>query len=219
MASGPIDKLKQIVLDFDTDNAEKTAREAVAAGADPMECAKALTEGIREIGEKFGTGELFLPDLVCASEVVKSAIPVITAEIERQGKRRTSLGKVVIGTVFGDIHSIGKSLVATLLFASGFEVIDLGINVKSEDFLKSVKEHSPDLLAMSALLTTTMAEQQRVIEGLKKEKIRDKVKVIVGGSPINQEFADRIGADGYGATAPEGVKVAKRLLGINKQIC
>jgi trimethylamine corrinoid protein len=214
MASVITDKLKQIVLDFDTDNAEKTAREAIASGADPMECAKALTEGIREVGEKFGTGELFLPDLVCASEVVKSALPVITAEIEKLGKKRISQGKVVIGTVFGDIHSIGKSLVATLLFASGFEVIDLGVNVKSEDFLKAVKEHDPGILAMSALLTTTMAEQQKVIEGLKKEKVRDKVKVIVGGSPINQEFADRIGADGYGATAPEGVKVVKRLLGI-----
>jgi corrinoid protein of di/trimethylamine methyltransferase len=214
MASGSIEKLKKIVLDFDTDNAEKTAREAIAAGADPMECAKALTEGIRDVGEKFGTGELFLPDLVCASEVVKSALPVITAEIERQGKKRTSLGKVVIGTVFGDIHSIGKSLVATLLFASGFEVIDLGVNVKSADFLAAVEEHSPGILAMSALLTTTMAEQRRVIEGLKKEKVRDRVKVIVGGSPINQEFSDRIGADGYGATAPEGVKVVKRLLRI-----
>ena len=212
MAGTVLEKLKEIVLEFDIDNAKAAAQEAIAEGVDPIECAEALTEGIREIGDKFGTGELFLPDLVCASEVVKNALPPIKAEIEKQGKKTASLGKVIIGTVFGDIHSIGKSMVATLLFASGFEVIDLGINVKSADFLNAVKEHKPDILAMSALLTTTMMEQKNVIEGLKKENVRDKVKVIVGGSPINQEFSDSIGADGYGATAPEGVKVAKRLL-------
>jgi methylmalonyl-CoA mutase cobalamin-binding domain/chain len=130
------------------------------------------------------------------------------------GKKVKSLGKIVIGTVFGDIHSIGKSMVATLLFASGFEVIDLGINVRGDEFLKAVKEHNANLVAMSALLTTTMMEQKNVIEGLKKSNMRDRVKVLVGGSPINQEFADTIGADGYGATAPEGVRVAKSLIGI-----
>jgi methanogenic corrinoid protein MtbC1 len=105
-------------------------------------------------------------------------------------------------------------MVATLLFASGFEVIDLGINVRGDEFLKAVKEHNANLVAMSALLTTTMMEQKNVIEGLKKSNMRDRVKVLVGGSPINQEFADTIGADGYGATAPEGVRVAKSLIGI-----
>ncbi|KPJ80021.1 MAG: hypothetical protein AMS17_21010 [Spirochaetes bacterium DG_61] len=209
MAGSTLEELKQIVLDFDMDKAEAVAKQAIAEGADPLECARALTDGIREIGDKFGTGELFLPDLVCASEVVKNALPPIISEIEKQGKERKTLGKVIIGTVFGDIHSIGKSMVATLLFAAGFEVIDLGINVKSEDFLGAVREHEPDILAMSALLTTTMMEQKNVIEGLKKEHLRDRVKVIVGGSPINQEFADSVGADG---SAPEGVKVARKLL-------
>jgi 5-methyltetrahydrofolate--homocysteine methyltransferase len=122
----------------------------------------------------------------------------------------------VIGTVLGDIHSIGKGMVSTLLFAAGFKVIDLGINVKGEDFLKAVKEEKADVLAMSALLTATAMEQKRVIRGLIDAGLRSKVKVIVGGSPINQEFADSIGADGYGATAPEGVKVVKQLLGIGK---
>jgi corrinoid protein of di/trimethylamine methyltransferase len=203
-----------MVIDFDTDNAEATARKAVESGVDPLKAAEALTEGIREVGEKFGTGELFLPDLVCASEVVKQALPIITREIERLGKTLKSLGKIVIGTVFGDIHSIGKSMVATLLFASGFEVIDLGINVRGDEFLKATEEHGADVVAMSALLTTTMMEQKNVIEGLKKSNIRNRVKVLVGGSPINQDFADNIGADGYGATAPEGVRVAKSLLGI-----
>jgi len=214
MVDKNLEELKTMVTDFDIDSAQETAQRAIDQGVDPLQCAGALTEGIREVGDMFGTGELFLPDLVCASEVVKNALPVIIQEIEKQGKKVKSLGKVIIGTVFGDIHSIGKSMVATLLFASGFEVIDLGINVKSKDFLKAVQEHSPDIVAMSALLTTTMMEQKNVIEGLKQEGIRDSVKVIVGGSPINQEFADSIGADGYGATAPEGVRIAKSLLGL-----
>jgi corrinoid protein of di/trimethylamine methyltransferase len=212
MAENVLEALKRIVVEFDIDNAEATARRAIEQGVNPLKAAQSLTEGIRLVGDRFGTGELFLPDLVCASEVVKNALPVITSEIEKQGKVLESLGKVIIGTVFGDIHSIGKSMVATLLFASGFEVIDLGINVKGEEFLKAVKEHNPDIVAMSALLTTTMMEQKNVIEGLQKENLREKVKVIVGGSPINQEFAESIGADGYGATAPEAVRVSKSLL-------
>lgn len=208
------EKLKRIVLDFDIDNAESVARAALDAGVDPIDAASALTESIQIIGDKFGKGELFLPDLVCASEVLKNAFPPINEAIEARGEKQKSLGKVVIGTVFGDIHNIGKNMVSTLLYAAGFEVIDLGINVRSEDFLKAIKDNSPDVLAMSALLTTTAMEQKNVIEGLKKAGVREKVKVIVGGSPINQEFADSIGADGYGATAPEGVKLVKRLLGL-----
>lgn len=215
MSDKALEDLRKVVIEFDIDNAQETARKAVAAGVDPIEAAKTLTDAIRDIGDAFGKGELFLPDLVCAAEVLKKAIPIITEEINKQGKSSKAVGKVVIGTVFGDIHSIGKGMVATLLYASGFDVIDLGINVKSEEFLKAVKENKPDILAMSALLTTTAMEQKNVIEGLKKEGLRDKVKVIIGGSPINQEFADLIGADGYGATAPDGVKVAKKLLGIH----
>lgn len=209
-----LEKLKNAVLDFDIDNAEKIAKQAIDSGVNPLSAANALSEGIKVIGDKFGSGELFLPDLVCASEVLKKAFPVINEALEKSGGKQKSLGKVVIGTVFGDIHSIGKGMVATLLYAAGFEVIDLGINVKGEDLLDAVKANNADILAMSALLTTTAMEQKKVIEGLKTAGFRDKVKVIVGGSPINQEFADSIGADGYGATAPEGVKIAKKLLGI-----
>jgi len=215
MNSDILDRLKNTVLQFDIDSAEDVAKKAVESGVDPLRAASILTSAIRKIGDRFGAGELFLPDLVCAAAVLKKAFPVINSAIEKNGKETKSLGKVVIGTVSGDIHSIGKGMVATLLYAAGFEVIDLGINVKGEDFLSAVKKNNPDILAMSALLTTTAAEQRNVIEGLKKEGIRSNVKVIVGGSPINQEFADSIGADGYGATAPEGVKIAKELLGID----
>jgi len=210
---GILEQLKNMVLEFNIDIAEETAKKAIENGVDPVEAANALTDGIQIVGDKFGSGQLFLPDLVCASEVLKKAFPVINAEIEKRGEKAASLGKVVIGTVFGDIHNIGKDMVSTLLYAAGFEVIDLGINVRGEDFLKAVRDEKPDILAMSALLTTTAAEQRNVIEGLGKEGLRDKVKIIVGGSPINQEFADSIGADGYGATAPEGVKMVKKFLG------
>jgi trimethylamine corrinoid protein len=215
MAADLLEDLKRMVIEFNIDDAERIAMKAIGQGVDPIRAADALTEGIREVGERFGSGELFLPDLVCASEVVKNALPPIVAEIKKQGKTRSSLGTVVIGTVFGDIHSIGKSMVATLLFASGFEVIDLGVNVRSQEFLRAVKENSPDVLAMSALLTTTVMEQKNVIEQLKKENLRERVRVIVGGSPINREFAETIGADGYGSTAPEGVTAIKELLGIS----
>ena len=209
-----IQSLKGVILDFDIDRAEEVARNAVDSGTDPLLAAAALTDAIRQVGDAFGKGDLFLPDLVCASEVLKKAFPIINDAIEKKGATQESLGKVVIGTVLGDIHSIGKGMVSTLLYAAGFKVIDLGINVKGEDFLKAVKDEKANVLAMSALLTTTAMEQKKVIEGLKEAGIRDRVKVVVGGSPINQEFADSIGADGYGSTAPEGVRVVKRLLGI-----
>ncbi len=210
-----LDKLKNMVLEFNIDIAADTAKEAIEAGMDPVKAADILSGAIQVVGDKFGSGELFLPDLVCASEVLKRAFPIINEEIEKRGKETKSLGKVVIGTVFGDIHNIGKDMVATLLYAAGFEVIDLGINVKGDDFLEAVRNEKPDILAMSALLTTTSAEQKNMIEGLVKAGLREKVKVIVGGSPINQEFADSIGADGYGATAPEGVKLVKKFLGLD----
>lgn len=188
---------------------------AIKNGVDPINATNILTEGIRIIGDKFGSGELYLPDLVCASEVLKKAFPIINNAINTGSKRPASLGKVVIGTVYGDLHSIGKDIVSTLLYAAGFEVIDLGINVKCENFLKTIKVQKPAILAMSSLLTTTAMEQKNVIDSLKKEGLREKVKILVGGSPINQEFADLIGADGYGATAPEGVKIAKKLMWMN----
>ena len=209
-----LEQLKNMVLEFNIDIAKETAEKAIKEGIDPIEAANALTEGIQIVGDKFGSGQLFLPDLVCASEVLKKAFPVINSEIEKRGQKAKSQGKVIIGTVFGDIHCIGKDMVSTLLYAAGFEVIDLGINVRGEDFLKAVRNENPDILAMSALLTTTAAEQRNVIEGLGKEGLRDRVKIIIGGSPINQEFADSIGADGYGATAPEGVRLVKKYLNL-----
>ena len=168
---------------------------------------------IKQIGEGFGRGELFLPDLVGGADAMLAAMPIIEEEIKRIGGNHKSLGTVVIGTVYGDIHNIGKSMVATLMTAEGFSVYDVGINVTAEQFIEEIRQRKPDILAMSALLTTTAQEQRKVIETLKKDGLRDKVKIMVGGGAITQEFADSIGADGYDATAPGAAKLARRLLG------
>jgi methanogenic corrinoid protein MtbC1 len=132
--------------------------------------------------------------------------------ITKQGKERESAGKVVVGTVAGDIHNIGKTILGTLLTADGFEVIDLGIDVPTEKFVTSVKEQKPDVLAMSALLTITAQEQKNVIQALMREEIRDDVKIMVGGGAISEHFAEKIGADGYDPTAPGGVSLARRFM-------
>jgi len=206
-------ELRMAVMSYDAMKAEELVRRAVDEGLDPLACADVLTEAIREVGDKFEEGELFLPDLMAAASVLERATPILKREIERSGKKMRNLGRVVIGTVFGDIHSIGKTLVAALLTAAGFEVIDLGVNVKASEFIDAVKRYDPDILAMSALLTTTAPEQRKVIEALERENLRDKVKIMVGGGPITQEFAEDIGADGYAATAPEAVKLAEKLIG------
>jgi methanogenic corrinoid protein MtbC1 len=209
----PFAKVRDAILSYDTANAESVVRQALAAGAAPLEVANAMTEAIRSVGDRYGSGELFLPELIGAAEVLKRALPVVTEAIRRSGSKQETLGAAVIGTVFGDIHTIGKNLVATLLLTGGFEVVDVGANVKAESFVASVREKGAVLLAMSALLTTTSMEQKNVIRKLEAEGLRRKVKVIVGGGSITQEFATAIGADGYGANAPDGVRIAKKLIG------
>lgn len=214
MNSEILENLKKAVIDYDPEKAAELARKAVEEKLDPIECADALIEGVQQIGDGYGRGELFLPDLVGASEALQSAMPIIQKEIKRQGKKTKSRGTVVIGTVFGDIHSIGKIMVSTLLVAAGFEVVDLGVNVEASEFVKAIKKHNPDILAMSALLTTTASEQKNVIGALENEGLRDKLKVMVGGGAITKEFADSIGADGYAATAPAAVELAKDMIGV-----
>jgi corrinoid protein of di/trimethylamine methyltransferase len=213
MVTGVLDHLKQAVLDYDAEAAANWAKQAMEEGVDPIAALDALTEAIRVIGDGFGRQELWLPDLLGGSEAMLAATPILEAEIQKRGAERASLGTIVIGTVFGDIHNIGKAMVATLLTAEGFRVHDLGVNIIADDFVKAVKEHNADLLALSALMTTTASQQIEVIRRLKEEGLRDTVKVIIGGGGVTQEFADQIGADGYDPTAPGAVKLAWRLLG------
>jgi len=213
MSDDILGKLKQAILDYDPDAATDWARKSIEAGIHPTETLAAMTDAIREIGEGFSSGELFLPDLVGGADAMTAAVPIVQAEIQRIGAKAETTGTVVIGTVYGDIHTIGKTMVATLLQAEGFTVYDAGINVTAEQFVEGVREHKPDLLAMSALMTMTAPEQRKVIDTLKEQGLRDSVKIIVGGGAITQEFADSIGADGYDPTAPGAAKLARTLVG------
>lgn len=204
--------LRQAVLEYNSREAMIWAEKAVEQGLDPLSALDALTGAIRFVGDEFGRGELWLPDLVGASEAMLAATPIIEAEIARRGASRASLGTVVIGTVFGDLHNIGKAMVATLLTAEGFRVHDLGINVTAEQFVAAVQEYKADILAMSALMTTTIAQQVHVLEQLEEQGLRDKVKVMVGGGGVTQQFADSIGADGYEPTAPGAANLARKLM-------
>lgn len=210
---GIINNLRKAIFEYNAELARKSAIQAIEKEIDPVEAMNVMTIAIREIGEAFGRGDLWLPDLVGASDAMQAATPILEEEMKKRGSHRETLGTVVAGTVFGDIHSIGKTMVTTLLTAAGFNVEDLGVNVKAEVFIEAIKKHSADLLAMSALMTTTMTEQEKVIESLKKEGIREKVKVMVGGAAVTEEFAKDIGADGYDPTAPGAVELAKKLLG------
>jgi len=208
-----LENLKKSVIEYDAEGAVRWVRKAIDERIDPLKVVDALTAGIKQVGDGFGKGELWLPDLVGAAGVMQSAIPIVEEEIKKRGAKRETLGTVVIGTVYGDIHNIGKTMVSTLLIAEGFTVNDLGVNIIAEKFIEAIKKYKADILAMSSLLTTTAPEQKKVIDTLKKEGFRDKVKVMVGGGAITEEFAESIGADGYDATAPGAVKLAKNMVG------
>ncbi len=213
MSSDILDNLKKAILDYDPEASTEWARKAVEAGLNPADALAAMTDAIRVIGEGFRVGDLFLPDLVGAADALTAATPIIEEEFQRIGAKTETMGTVVIGTVYGDIHTIGKTMVATLLQAEGFTVHDIGINVTAEEFVAGIRKHKPDILAMSALMTMTAPEQRKVVESLQAEGLRDSVKIMVGGGAITQEFADSIGADGYNPTAPGAAKLARTLVG------
>jgi len=206
-----LEELEKAVVECNGQKATSWARRVVEEGIDPLEALNALTKGIKQVGDGYGRGELWLPDLIGAADAMSNAMPIIEEEIRRKGKKLKKADAIVIGTVKGDIHDIGKNIVATLLTVNGFKIIDLGVDVSAERFIEAIKEHEPNILALSALLTMTAPEQRRVIEALTKEGMRDRVKVIVGGAAITQEFADDIGADGYDPTAVGAVDLVRRL--------
>ena len=207
-----LENLRKAILGYDNVGAESWARKAAQEGIDPVKTMDVITEAIRQVGDGFGKGELWLPDLVGAAGAMQVAIPIIEEEIKKRGETRQSSARVVIGTVLGDIHNIGKDMVATLLVASGFEVVNIGVNIGAEQFLAATKEHNPAILAMSALMTTTAPEQGKVIDALKREGLRDKIKIMVGGGAITQEFADKIGADGYSPLATGAANLVRKLI-------
>jgi corrinoid protein of di/trimethylamine methyltransferase len=214
MSSPLITFMKQSILDGDPDAAVQLAQQALAQNLDPLEAINlGFMPGMSEVGQQFGAGQLFLPDVIMAAEAMKKAVAVLEPEMAKHGTRREVLGRVVLGTVKGDVHEIGKSLVGTLLSANGFEVHDLGVDVPFARFAEKAREVGADIVGVSALLTTTMTGQRTVIEALDDMGLRSTVKVMVGGAPVTRGWAEEIGADGYSEDALGAVALARKLMG------
>lgn len=205
--------MKQSIVDGEREEAVALARKAVTAGIDPLAAInQGFVLGLDEVGAQYGCGELFLPDLVLAAEAMKGAVAVLEPELARRGAVRQVLGRVVIGTVAGDIHDIGKTLVATMLSANGFEVHDLGVDVPIAAFAQKAREVEADIVGVSALLTTTMVKQRDVVEALDDLGLRPRVKLMVGGAPVTAAWVKEIGADAFSEDAIGAVAVARRLV-------
>lgn len=209
------ESMAQSVIDGEVEDAERLARQAIEQGVDPLDAInQGFVIGVNHVGAEYAAGEMFLPDLVLAGEAMKAAVAVLEPEMQRRGTKRQMLGTVVIGTVEGDIHDIGKTLVATMLSASGFQVYDMGVDVPIQTFLDKARETSADVVGLSALLTTTMVKQKGVIEALEEAGLRPQIKVMVGGAPVTRTWAEEIGADGFSEDAIGAVAVAKELVGV-----
>lgn len=203
-------EIQDAIIALDEELTEKLTLEAIDEGLSPLDVLQdGLTAGVKTVGDKFGRGEVFLPELAMAADCMRAGVEHVDPLLEEMELTDEDTGGVfLIGTVDEDIHNIGKNILKTMLKANGFDVIDLGVEVPNEEFVAAVKEHDPDILGMSALMTMTMDHQEEVIELLEDEGIRDQVKVMVGGAPTSPTWRDDIGADGYGDNADQAVKVA-----------
>lgn len=203
-----LNRLRDCIVNLDIEGVKRACQEALNEGIPPI---KAVTEGMSKgmdiVGQKYEEKEFFLAELIMAGEVMKEGMAVLGPHLKEAEVKR--LGRVLLGTVRGDLHDIGKNIVATLLGAAGFDVIDLGVDVPAKRFIEAVRTHKPKILGMSALLTTTMLEMGNVIRELEKAGLRKHVKVIVGGAPLTEEYAKRIGADAYAPDAVTGVNTCK----------
>ncbi len=212
MSAEMVEKLAQAVIEGEPDDAEELAKQALDQGLDPLTCInEGLTKGIQRVGDLFASGEYFLPELIIGAEAMKRALAVLEPAMVGDQSREV-VGRVVLGTVEGDMHEIGKTLVGTMLIANGFKVIDLGVDQSADQFIAAVKENDADIVGASALLTTTMLQQKKIIEALEEAGLRDQVKVMVGGAPVTESFASEIGADGYAEDAISAVDLAFRLV-------
>lgn len=204
-------KLRKGINEYDSDAVEKVAKEISEKGINPFEAIDVLTSTLKEIGDKYERMEIFVPELMLAAEAMKSGIAILEPLLK--GEVRETLGTVVIGTVEGDIHDIGKNIVAMLLTGAGFKVIDIGVDVVASAFAEAVDKHNPDIVGVSTLMTTTMEMHKEIIRYFKEIGIRDKVKIMIGGAVVTKEYAEEIGADAFAANANEAVDVAKKLVG------
>lgn len=205
------DALKEAIIEGDEKTVEAHVNQALSEGAEARDImVNGLIAGMGVVGKRFASGEMFLPEVLLSSEVMHKGLGIINPLLAKAGQK--GMGMIVIGTVEGDIHDIGKRIVGFLLEGNGFEVIDLGVDVKADVFAQAIEEHKPDILGMSALLTTTMPNMEKTIDLLKEKKLREKLKIIVGGASVNQQFAESIGADGYAPEAGTAVEWVKKAL-------
>lgn len=203
--------LYEAILNGKLEQAVDVTNQAIADGVEPQAIINGyMIKAMEEVGQRFQRGEAFVPNLLMAARAMKGSLDILKPLMK--GDASTTLGKVVIGTVKGDLHDIGKNLVASMLEGCGFEVINLGVDVPSDKFIAAIKENNADILCLSALLTTTMNYMKDVIEALKADGLRDQVKVMVGGAPVTAMFAEQVGADGYSEDASEAVVLARRLV-------
>jgi 5-methyltetrahydrofolate--homocysteine methyltransferase len=208
-------KLYDAILNGDEKMALQLTKEALNQGADPSALiSQWMIPAMDEVGRLFEAQEYYVPELLLAGRAMKTALEPLRPLLTASGAQPT--GRVVLGTVKGDLHDIGKNLVGSMLEGAGFEVLDLGIDVQSEQFVEAVKKHNPHILALSALLTVTMPEMKKVIDALAGANLRSQVKILIGGAPVTRDFAAEIGADGYGENASSAVTTARSLLGFGQ---
>lgn len=207
--------MAQSIIAGEAEQAQALAHQAIELGLDPLEAInRGFMVGVDFVGDEFSCGNAFLPELVMAGEAMKAAVSVLEPEMVKSGTARQMLGTVVLGTIEGDIHDIGKTMVATMLAAAGFKVFDLGVNVPAETLVTRAVEEQADIIGVSALLTTTMVRQREVIRLLEERGLRAQFKVMVGGAPVTAAWVAEIGADGFSEDAVGAVQVARQLLGV-----
>ncbi|MFW6137895.1 MAG: corrinoid protein [Spirochaetota bacterium] len=210
-------QLSNAIVETDQEKIKVIAQQALDKGIDPLEAVQnGLSEGMKIVGKKFESGEVFLPEMLMAAEAFNKAMEVFKPAIESQKKEIDRAGKVVIGTVKGDVHNIGKNIVATVLETNGYEVVDIGVDQQSLNIIEEAQKQNADVIALSALMTTSMPGQKEVIEILKEKGLREKFLVMVGGGPVSREWAEEIGADGYGQSPFRAVSQLERLLAVKK---
>ena len=213
MTKTKLECLAEAIVAGNLEQAVETTRKALSENVDPQELiSQYMIKGMQEIGFRFENGQAYVPELLMAARAMKGALELIKPLL--QGDKSTALGKVVIGTVYGDLHDIGKNLVSAMMEGCGFEVVNLGVNVTADRFVEVAVQENADLILCSALLTTTMSYLKNVVEAVDHAGLRPRMKIMVGGAPVTQSFATQIGADGYSENANAAVKEAKRLLGI-----
>lgn len=212
MSQDMFDKLAEAVIEGETVEAGVLAKEALEKGLDPLQCInEGLTKGIQKVGELFASGEYFLPELIIGADAMKTALDILEPALVGDQAREVA-GTIVLGTVEGDLHEIGKTLVGTMLTANGFKVIDIGVDKTALEFIDAIKDSGADIVGASALLTTTMLQQKNLVEALEEAGLREKVKVMIGGAPVTESFCKKIGADGYAEDAISAIDIALRLI-------